>query len=296
MFNKIYSQKGLSLIQVLIALAILSILTLGFSTVLVNGLKGQKTLQVRSDVRMMSNYLELIFSKTESCTNAIAGGTIPNDATDKQNIVIKNPQDTANVLIETNGQFEGYKIKEVYLTEKTLLQPNYYLTKLVVKPELPTSEFTVGTLDHLKIEIPILVEVNPASPSSIISCGSENTPEYQCVSQGGNMSAGGTTGKKRCYHKGDLSGNVVWAQNLTNGATLSCAYPNSLDNPDTNVSIHTPSHCSTSNLPCCRPGFKRTRLGAIEWPAANRRETTFSCFYVGNGFCHQPGVNGCPCN
>lgn len=294
--SKQKNQTGVSLVQALVAMSILLIVSLGFSKIVVDGMRGQKTLQIKSDLRNMRNYLELIASRNESCTRSFGGSELPPTPADRSSLVIKNPADGAAVLVQPNQLFEGFEIEKVELVGREELAPFHYITKLVIKPKLPGIQSTIGSLENETVEIRLLVQTEPTNPNQIVGCGGESSILYSCVMQGGAMlKSGPSSVHQRCYYKGDLSGNVVWTQELSTGNTVQCQYPNA-HQAATDLSQETPSYCGTGNLPCCRPGFKRTRLGAIEWAATNRRETTFSCFYVGGNFCHQPGDNGCECN
>ncbi|KHD89443.1 MAG: hypothetical protein OM95_03510 [Bdellovibrio sp. ArHS] len=287
--SKDRGRRGSSLIQVLIALGLTTMLALGIATALGDGFKGQKALSIKSSLIRLDTLINLQFSSSENCTRALVGQVVPTDAAPNvTGVIIKDPADGLKTWLQTGFSEDGYTIKKISFEGRQAMLENYILTKLLIHAEVTASATMLGPSSFKPIVIPLILEVEPGT-NKVKSCGGESSVDYTCVMQGGSMLNlwGGMNSQRRCFFPGDLSGTVVWMP-----AQQKCQYPDEDVSIKTNVAARSPAYCHGEAVPCCRKGFKRTRLGE----ASAGAEKTYSCYFVKKNFCLEAGQNGCECN
>lgn len=68
------SRSGFSLIEVIVAVALMGIVTLGFATMLSNIMAEQKIAQARNDITAVTNEMQMLFSNSNACQSGLVAG------------------------------------------------------------------------------------------------------------------------------------------------------------------------------------------------------------------------------
>ncbi len=293
----IFNSRGSMLIQAMVAVGISSLIALAIATALTDGFRGQKALQVKSNLKQLHQLLSLQMLSEDLCTTALKGQTIPSATNTTVDAVhIKDPIDPDITWLKGGVSMDGFTLQHVKFETWTPMKYGYGLTNLVLYPVISEPGSVLGPSQLKPLFIPIIVLEDSANPGRLLRCGSDKSPTYLCLLEGGSMTKlwNSLSAHERCFRPGDLSGNVVLSQNQA-GAIIKCQYADADEDTSLDMSSSNSAYCSnTTKMPCCRRGFKRSRLGSMSY--ASGTETTFACQFIGPDKCHEPGLNGCECN
>lgn len=119
MKSQLRNAAGMGLIEVMIALGLMTIIGAGITTLVLSGNKGQKNLELKQDSQGLMNEIQLVLSNTNNCTNSIAQikppAAVAAGGVAKQNVDITLPGGQVMNVGKTYGS-GGLDISELNLT------------------------------------------------------------------------------------------------------------------------------------------------------------------------------------
>ena len=293
-------KRGMGITELVVVAGIASVVAVGFSGMLVNSIKGQQGVQVKSSLQQFKSLLTLTLANSDSCNKALG-----NELVDGSPVRVKRVDDPTQVWFQdgTNMVPDGFTMTSVNLAPHAS-NPNLALLRMSVRATNPQG--VMGPANFPLIIIPLYVKL---AGNRVQECGTAGpgggTNSYNCALQGGSMIDLGNTGVAQCFLPNQISGMVVWIRDLTafnpiaEGTVRNCQpSDNVLD-----VVAKSAAYCINPNsalaTPCCRRGFKRVRTGEhfyLPPDPSPSSQHTFTCTFVGPQFCWKPGENGCDCN
>lgn len=109
---KLCSNSGLGLLEVLISLGLLAIVSLGFVSMYVSSLFGQKGVSILSDMNSLVAQMQLTMTSNQACKNALTGQDpkIGNE-------LIFHGASGNEILAQKDKQFSGWQIDSVSFTK-----------------------------------------------------------------------------------------------------------------------------------------------------------------------------------
>lgn len=289
-------ERGMGITELMVVAALAAVVALAFSGMLVDAMKGQRGVQVRSNLQQFKALVRLTLADGESCKRAL-GGAVADGTTP---VRVRQADDPSKIWFQdgTSVVPDGFTITSVTIAPQS---SNPYLALLQIVAEATNRNGLSGPAHFPVMRIPFYVK---RAGNVVQECGSDGPglggPALFCELQGGSMMDVGNTGVSQCFIPHQLGGMVVWSTNLSSndpiveGSPTNCQSPNNASQID----AKSPAYCVKPNsslaYPCCRRGFKRTRTGTFY--SAVGADSVYSCFFVEPNFCFEPGENGCDCN
>lgn len=206
-FKLIKSQSGISLIEAILALSMLSILAFSMLSITNSIQRQMKATTQRQDVFEFRNLLNQQLSKGSICSWQLAGqpvdisGVLTQSSPSSTIIdlprLYQGPDNTSAILAEVGSRLPGSDLvvskilfKDIYKTGN----PNEYMGTFEIQFDPSTVAGIMKPIQHQK-----LFMANPISSTSadILSCGNSmsNTPPIRGVFCNTYSSCGGTDGK-----------------------------------------------------------------------------------------------------
>ena len=208
------NQRGFSLIEIIVAVAILGVVSLGFSTMISQMLGAQKNVQARQDLASLVNEVQTLFAVSTACETAL----IPGTNFDFNLAKAPYPAPTGAPPFSFNGLPFRFKVNSDTLADATNLQgyelianrvqlvnalsvgttatgSSIYKAQMIgqFSPKASSS----GGLKDFNTKVLVTGYLTVSSAGIITSCSSDNFQEISkatsiCTGLGGTMS---TTGK-----------------------------------------------------------------------------------------------------
>lgn len=292
-------ELGMGITELMLMASIAVVVALAFSGMLVNAMKGQRGVQIRGNLQQFKTLLRLTLADAGSCKKAL-GGAIADGVTPVRVKQIDNP---TQIWFQNGTRVapDGFTITSVTIAPQS---SNPYLALLQIAAEVSNPQGSLGSAKFPVMKIPLYVK---RMGNTVEECGSEGAGSggaaFFCGLQGGSMVDIGNTGVPQCFIPNQLSGMVVWIRNMVSDSPIVEGSPRHCQPSDnvSQVSAKSAAYCihpnSSMAMPCCRSGFKRTRLGTFySQTGVTGSDNVFACFFVAPNFCFNPGQNGCDCN
>lgn len=300
--DKQNDQVGMGITELVVVAGIASVVALAFSGMLVNFIRGQQGVQVKSSLQQFKSLVTLTLANSDSCKKALGGERV-----DGTPVRVKQVDDPTKIWFQsgTSMVMDGFTIDSVTLAPQPS-NPNLALLQMSARATNPRG--VMGPSTFPIIRVPLYVRL---SGNRVQECGAEGSgggsTAYHCALQGGSMVDLGGTGVAQCFLPNQMSGMVVWILRLNQidpprvGGIETCRPPDNIIDVIAKSAAYCINPNSPTAMPCCRRGFKRVRTGTTYYlwepaPAPATTQHTFSCTFVEPSFCFEPGQNGCDCN
>lgn len=137
-----FNNKGMSLLNVIIAASILGAIMFATSSFIISTLKTQKNIEQVADLSIVMEEVKVLLGNTTRCTSYLHDQLISNDLTIKDM--------SQGIDISPNAIKSGWKIQSIKIDKETLLPDGNKLAKLVFKV---TKEVNKSGLQNLVREL-----------------------------------------------------------------------------------------------------------------------------------------------
>ncbi len=163
------SQRGFSLVEVLIAAGLMSILSMGMMTMINDQNKANKSTQLTIEANELYNRVQRYMLDSKTCGDTLSGLVVaPGAQTTLTNI--RKGADIVLTSAAPNNQFGGLSLRSMTLTRKTgALNLEFDLQLIFEKNNKANS---IGS-DTLLRTITLQAKFDPSAPNQVVGCFSQ---------------------------------------------------------------------------------------------------------------------------
>jgi prepilin-type N-terminal cleavage/methylation domain-containing protein len=191
------SQRGLTLIEVMIVVGLVSVLTYAITTVMVSSTRQAQSVMAKTEFTDLINTMQSLFNNTANCTQALQGVSLKQNPADFPQSVRVQMGET---LLQEGLRYGSFTISRLRFTGKTDAGAvNQYVVPLEIEIDRRQGASTAVGGNLLKNTFELVVTVQPpwsagASPDApIIGCAGKFNNQWTEV-PGGIAYTGGNVG------------------------------------------------------------------------------------------------------